>query len=379
MENFDHQAYETSIKHSFHKSFWLFFLLFFCLVMIIPSVIAYHTDSEPAGVGQPVPGPKQNTSISQKGPDRPLIVGWTSENNSIPQNLADYKNLTVVSPVLASVDNQYHLHVISNASITNTIQKHGKIIWARLVMTTDTNPNVHSFLSNENTTNQVIKSIYQSALQNHWYGVNLDIENVNLADRAAFSGFIKNLASELSKSSIILSIDIPPDSGGNNEQSPFDHKILGKYCDYIVFMGYDQHWATDPVPGPVTSLSWLKENLQELIQTGIPSEKIILGLPAYTRIWQQNRQGNIISDPAEPVQYVQSLIAQNHRKLSWNSDYGEYYASYTVNNVQHKIWLPTEKSFHIYLQLLATYHLAGSAVWNLNLMSSDYWNRIFQK
>lgn len=59
-------------------------------------------------------------------------------------------------------------------------------------------------------------------------------------DRDLFSQFVKSLSNLLNQSKIVLSIDLPPDSkGSNNKYGPFDHKIIGNYCDYIIFMGYD--------------------------------------------------------------------------------------------------------------------------------------------
>jgi hypothetical protein len=55
----------------------------------------------------------------------------------------------------------------------------------------------------------------------------------------------------------------------------------------------------------------------------------------------------------------------------------EYFISYTAQNLQYKIWLPNEKSFNLYLDLIPQLHLAGTAVWDLNQMNSVYWNKIF--
>jgi spore germination protein YaaH len=312
---------------------------------------------------------------SQKSP---LEIGWILGSGVTMQHMADYKNLKVVSPALATIDNQYNLQVNSDPSITNTIRQQGKRIWVRIIMQSDSKSSIHAFLANPYKTQGVINKVLQSAASNNWDGVNLDIENVSEQDRNAFSQFIKNLSKALNKTSLILSIDLPPDpKGSNNQQTSFDHELLGKYCNYIIFMGYDQHWSTDPIAGPVTSLSWLKENIQEFIQTGIPPEEIILGLPGYTRVWEQDQHGNIIKDPAQPIPYIENLVGQNHRNLTWDSTLGEYYTSYTVQNLQYKIWLPTEKSFNLYLELIPLYHLAGSAIWNLNQMNPDYWNKIF--
>ncbi|MDP4105458.1 MAG: glycosyl hydrolase family 18 protein [Bacillota bacterium] len=373
--------YNTSSKLRFHRSFWVLFLssLFF-IVMIIPSIIVFS-----AGKGEPFKeilnglNQKQTSTKSQKSIQKsPLTIGWLSGNNQSLQHISDYKNLNVISPALGSIDDQFNLQANSDSSLTNTIHTKNKMVWARIVMNNDTKTNVHAFLTNQNKVQEFIKQIHQSALKNDWNGINLDIENVSAGDREAFSQFIINLSHELNKTSIILSIDLPPDQEEKgNQQSPFDHKVIGEYCNYVVFMGYDQHWSTDPVPGPVTSLSWLKQNLQEFIQTGISSEKIILGLPAYTRIWEQNQQGSIVKDPAEPIQYVEDLVKQNHRNLSWDSTLGEYYTSYDVNNLQYKVWLPTVKSFNIYLNLISQFQLGGSAVWNLDFMNPSYWNQIY--
>jgi spore germination protein YaaH len=376
--------YNISSKHPFHRSYWILFLSsLFIIVMIIPSIIVYH-----AGSGDRFKetlnesNQKQIDSNSQEGQESiqksSINMGWVSDTNQNLQHLSDYKNLNVVSPALASIDKQFNLHVNSNLVVTNAIHTQVKAVWARIEMSADTKTNVHAFLANQNKVQGLVKQIHQAARKNNWNGINLDIENVNAGDRERFSQFIINLSRELNKTSIVLTIDLPPDPGEkNNQQSPFDHKIIGKYCNYVVFMGYDQHWSTDPVPGPVTSLSWLKQNLHEFIQTGISPEKIILGLPAYTRIWEQNQQGSIVKDPAEPIQYVEDLVKQNHRNLSWDSALGEYYTSYHVNNLQYQIWLPTVKSFNIYLNLISQFHLGGSAVWDLDFMNTRYWNQIY--
>jgi spore germination protein YaaH len=349
--------------------------------MIIPSIIV--SSSGKIGFKETSNIWNQKQSPIQKGlesfKNSSITMGWVSSNsNQSLEHLTDYKNLDVVSPVLASIDDQFNLQAISNDTVTNNIQKQGKNVWARIIMSTDTKNNVHAFLSNQNKVQESIKQFHKSALMNGWKGINIDIENVSSGDREAFSQFIKKLSTELNKTSIILSIDLPPDpSGKNNIQSPFDHTVIGKYCNYIVFMGYDQHWSSDPISGPVTSLSWLKENLQEFIGTGISSDKIILGLPAYTRIWEENQQGKIVKNPAEPIQYVESLVKQDRRQLTWDAALGEYYTSYSVNNIQYKIWLPTEKSFNIYLNLISQLHLAGSAIWNLDFMNTSYWNQIY--
>ena len=82
-----------------------------------------------------------------------------------------------------------------------------------------------------------------------------------------------------------------------------------------------------------------KGNVQEFTKTGIPPQKMILGLPAYTRVWQQDKSGKIIKNPATSVQYVKDLVTQNHQNLTWNSTLGEYCTSYPANYRVYQVWL----------------------------------------
>lgn len=374
MKNFHRPKSNLSVKRRLSRFIGFMILTLIIIIMIIPSTIVIGTGRDFPYFQKFINQFSQKQSGTQKSL---LTIGWVTGNGASVKNLANYQNLKIVSPALATIDNHYDLQVNSDPSLTNIISEQGKNVWARLLIQSDSNANVHSFLADQSKTKEVIRKLNDAAQANHWYGINVDIENVNREDRQAFSQFMKDLAVQLDKGKILLSIDLPPDPAGMNTNAPFDHELLGKYCDYIIFMGYDQHWSTDPVPGPVTSLSWLKENLQEYIRTGIPPEKLILGLPAYTRVWELDQQGHVVKNPAMPVQSIENALEQNHRTLTWNPRLGEYYTAYTVDNIQYKIWLPTEKSYVLYLGLVSQFHLAGTAVWNLNQIQSDYWNKIY--
>ncbi|MGG3694382.1 glycosyl hydrolase family 18 protein [Heyndrickxia ginsengihumi] len=319
---------------------------------------------------------QQNDSTTNN--NESISLGWIVGNGDIYNQLNNYKKLNTVSPTFATIDKNYQVKFDLNTSTMNTLKSEHKKSWGRLIIDNDNKTNVHSFLSNAKNTENIINSVYTQASRQHIDGINLDIENVVSNDRTLFSAFVKNLSTKLSQANISLSIDLPADPKGNlNSASGFDHKLLATYCDYIIFMGYDLHWSSDPVPGPVTSLNWLESTVQEFIKTGIPAKKIILGLPAYTRIWKENSSGKVVSDPALSLSYVQQLVTQNHRSLQWKKDLGEYYISYPANGLQYKIWMPTAKTFNTFLSLVPKYHLAGSAVWDLNLMPSNYWNQIY--
>ncbi|MED1203608.1 glycosyl hydrolase family 18 protein [Heyndrickxia acidicola] len=379
MSEYSNRYTQNPVIQRLRRYFWIFVIVLPLVVMMIPSVIVNYFSSKSTMENfSSIPTHQHN--LNQKSVPKPLItLGWLSGTASSIEQLNDYENLDVVSPDFAVIDSNGHLKLDPQQNFSTMIETQGKKNWPRITMELDTKAANHVFLSNPAQQQQVIQSLYQAAIQQQWEGVNIDMENVDVRDRDLFSQFIENLSAVLHKSHLILSVDIPPDQKeGENQLSPFDHADLAKTCDYLVFMGYDEHWSTDPIAGPVTSLNWLDENIKELIQTGIPSDKIILGLPSYTRLWESNAKGYIVNNPAFAVGYVEKLMNENHHSLNWDSTLGEYYTSYDVNNIHYQVWLPSQKSYDLYLKLCSTYHLAGAAVWNLDFMTSAYWNSIDQ-
>ncbi|MCK9907282.1 glycosyl hydrolase family 18 protein, partial [Frankia sp. Cpl3] len=66
----------------------------------------------------------------------------------------------------------------------------------------------------------------------------------------------------------------------------YDRAALAKVVDYMMVMTYDEYWASSPVAGSVASLPWVEKGLQGVLEE-VPNEKLILGVPFYTRLWKE--------------------------------------------------------------------------------------------
>ncbi len=74
---------------------------------------------------------------------------------------------------------------------------------------------------------------------------------------------------------------------GSDQWSKFlDREAISKYVDYVMLMAYDEHWASSPTSGSVASIGWVERGVSESLKL-IPKEKLILGVPFYTRIWTE--------------------------------------------------------------------------------------------
>ena len=125
-------------------------------------------------------------------------------------------------------------------------------------------------------------------------------------------------------------------------------------------------------------MPWLKNSLQDLVSTGISPQRIVLGLPSFTRVWKQDQNGDIVQNPAYSYSYVETMLTKNHTKMEWNPELGEYYASYQSDSKNVQVWMANSKSLQTYIALGQQYGVAGSAIWSLNMMDAEHWNETFQ-
>jgi spore germination protein YaaH len=114
-------------------------------------------------------------------------------------------------------------------------------------------------------------------------GVNIDIENVTPKEREAYVDFVRMLRELLGPDkTIVVSVAANPWGVSTGCMAPMITG-LAAYCDYLMIMGYDEHYYGGPA-GPVSSYSFLDMSLKYAVDV-IPKEKVVLGLPFYGRIW----------------------------------------------------------------------------------------------
>jgi spore germination protein YaaH len=357
----------------------LFFSLFIATIVVgIPALVVlsqpHHFKNSFDFSTQPVSSVKQiNKTNSSDTPSNLISLGWLVGDNS---QLTNYNDLKIVSPLFATIGATDQIQLNNSPSSISKLQAEGKKVWGRVTLDSQSDASTHHFFESPSGMNQVIQEITADAQQNHLDGLNLDIEQIPSTHQYAFSQFIKKLSKATQQEHLTLSIDLQPESNDNSASLSSFNQQLGKYSDYIIFMGYDEHWSTDSTPGPVTSLQWLEDNIKQFIQTGIPSQKLLLGLPSYSRIWQVNQNGKTISSRALSNEYVNTLMHENHFPETWEPKQADYYCTYYENGNSYKVWLTNNRSLEVYLNLAAKYHIGGIGFWNLNMMSSEDWNQL---
>lgn len=308
-----------------------------------------------------------------------IALGWVpaAPASSSIQMIQDNPGLNVISPGWLTVaNNSGGLTNTSEPAVVTYAHAHGIKVWALLTNQFNASLTNH-VLTNPGARATLIQNIVQAAKVNHLDGINVDFENVRTSDATSFTSFIQTLHQTLKPLHIVLSVDISPDIVFLQDNAAFFHAGLAAVCDYVVLMAYDEHWGGDPTPGPVADVPWVTNSVYDLLDTGVPADKLILGIPFYTRFWYVHSDGSVTSQ-AVADSNVRSILQAHHAASQWNNQLGVAYARYPKPNGYEEVWYETQQTLARKLALVTNQQLAGIAVWSLELSDKQTWGTVIQ-
>ncbi len=206
-------------------------------------------------------------------------------------------------------------------------------------------------------------------------GINIDFENIYKEDKDALTQFVRELTPLLKEQGLIVSIDVTIPDGSDTWSKCYDRKALGEIVDYVMLMTYDQHWATSPVAGSVAQITWVEKNLVKVLDM-VPREKLLLGLPFYTRLWEETTVLGLkkVTNPKVlSMDAARKLVNDNNVEIMWDEKSGQFYAEYKNDGKTYKVWLEDENSINLKSSLVLKYKLAGACAWRRGDESPVIW------
>ncbi|AOY75889.1 glycosyl hydrolase family 18 protein [Clostridium formicaceticum] len=266
--------------------------------------------------------------------------------------------------------------VESNSVLSYVKDAHNKGYQVWGLVTNDFDPNLTSeFLSDINAQDNFIRQMVLYSSLYHLDGINIDFENIHYEDQDAFTEFVRKLTEKLHQSNLTVSIDVTIPSTSLNWSKVYDREKLGGIVDYVAVMTYDEHWGSSPKSGSVASIGWVEKGVQATLES-IPPEKILLGLPFYTRLWEEEKQpdGSIkVSSRAFGMDAITSILEENNAAIQWDAAAGQYYSQYEKEDKTYKVWLEDQRSLALKASLIEKYQLAGFAAWRKDFEKEDVW------
>lgn len=205
-------------------------------------------------------------------------------------------------------------------------------------------------------------------------GYNFDLENIYDEDRDKLTEFMKEVTEALHQDEVIISMDITVASDMENWSKCYDRKALGEYVDYLVLMAYDEHGRLSKTAGSVASLNWVENGVKDLTEQ-VPSEKIILGIPLYMRLWEEDYEGNVSAKTLN-MEDANKLMKEKDKYPIWLKNEGQIYFAYHEDGKIYRVWKEDVNSLRLKVDLVKKYKLAGVASWRKGFETKDIWPMI---
>lgn len=311
-----------------------------------------------------------------------LVWDYFSEYGTAPDRSGTIINgANVVSPAFFSLVSEGNGTINTNVgnSGINYIEwakNNGYEVWP-MVSNNSYKETTSEILNSYKLRTKLINDIVSLAVKYELDGINIDFENMNSSDKDVFSRFIIELKPKLQEAGIILSVDVTAPDGGSNWSECYDRNIIGDVADYIVFMAYDQYGIGATKPGTTAGYNWVETSLKKFIdREEIDSSKIILGIPFYTRLWNESN-GKATSQIVN-MKSVDEVIPSDVEKI-WDEQLKQHYVEYTERANVYKMWIEDEISIRHKVSLVNQYNLAGIACWEKDRETENIWNVIEQE
>jgi spore germination protein YaaH len=240
-----------------------------------------------------------------------------------------------------------------------------------------------------------------------WDGIDIDYEGKNAETRVGFSSFLTELSAELKKinKKLVCTIEartpidsryatVTPELLSRIEYAN-DYKVIGKVCDSVRLMTYDQIDGdvklntayTSTLYRPVSDIDWVEKVLTLTLDT-IPAKKLFVGVATYgykyeitpkvgTTTQQYKRIGSM------NFQYADELAKQLKITPTRHSSGEAYFTYSTTTDLNGKpygmrkdflVWYSDAKAIGDKVQLAKLYKLAGVAIFKVDgAEDQDIW------
>ena len=322
-----------------------------------------------------------------------VVTNWTA-NDSVLSMIADTKGLTTISPTWFTVaDTKGNINSLASARYVNYAHQAGIEGWA---LVRDFDGGISSYeesyelLSRTSSRERLINQLIAQALNTGIDGINVDFEKISAECGEHYMQFIRELAVKCRQNEIIISVDNYVPKGYNKH---YNLKEQGVVADYVIIMGYDEHYNGSYESGPVASLEYAKTGIEDTLKV-VPKEKVISGVPFYTRLWKEvpksaeelEKQAGTeagehemkVTSLAYGMAEAEQAIRAAGAKITVDEATGQNYAEWKKGDATYKIWLEDHEALEKKLQLLKQYELAGNAAWRLGFEKSGTWDLILR-
>lgn len=311
------------------------------------------------------------TNISMKDP---VCLVWhqtfsQQANDAMPQMMANVKGVNVIAPTwFMLTDNKGNYESLADQGYVQEAHNMGLQVWA-VLDNFNKGDNVQSEILFASTTarKKLIASLIKDAKTYGLDGINLDVEGIKEQAGPHYVQFIRELSVHCRNEGLVLSVDNTVPAAYS---AFYNREEQGRVVDYVVIMAYDEHHVGGEA-GSVASLGYVTKGVEDTLAM-IPKEKVIVGIPFYTRLWETD--GETLNATSMGIATAKKWVEQNGMELKWQEETGQYYGELEKDGKTYRLWMEEEASLRAKMDVAREKNLAGVACWKLGFETKELWD-----
>lgn len=307
--------------------------------------------------------------------DYKINLGWHAIYNEAGNDTFDSVvngtgTMNVISPTWFFLDgNEGDIQAMPSKAYVEKAHSRNMEVWA-LLENISLECNTHEVLSYTSKREKLINTLMGYLLEYDIDGINVDFESLSGETGEHFTQFLRELSIACRLNGIVLSVDnyVPRESN-----TFYNRKEQGVVADYVIIMGYDEHWGGGGVAGSVASIGYVQEGIEKTLKD-VPAEKIINALPFYTRVWKT--EGGEVTSEALGMEAAAEFISKYDVPTVWDEETCQNYGEIQMGDTFYQVWLEDERSIVTKLTVMKNLNVGGVAAWQLGLEDKAIWDVI---
>lgn len=309
--------------------------------------------------------------------DHKISMGWhaiagISGNDTLYEVTGNAKGLNVISPTWFMLnDNSGNFTSFASAQYVNAAHDMGLEVWALIEnITYKDDLDMLQLLSATSNRTLLIENLIAEAINYEIDGINIDFEDIPADCGEHFIQFIRELSIPCREHELVLSVDnyVP-----YNYNDYYNRREQGVVADYVIIMGYDEHYAGGGKTGSVASIDYVENGISNTIEQ-VPAEKVINAVPFYTRIWET--EGATVTSQAVGMEMADEWVANHQLDRVWDEETCQNYCEYSAGGIRYQAWLEDAESLAVKFNIMENHQIGGVAFWRLGFEKADIWDTV---
>lgn len=260
-----------------------------------------------------------------------------------------------------------------------------------LVLTSVTEQGIFSseraarILADPNLRTALVESTVRTVREKGYGGVDVDFEYIPEENAGDYADFVAEMNAALEDRPVFVAL--APKYSAEQEGLLYrghDYKRLGAAADYAFLMTYEWGYTYGP-PLPVSPINEVRRVIGYAV-TGIPPEKLFVGIPNYGYDWKLPYvRGETKARSLGNVEAVERAYergaAIEYDEVAQSPFYTYYDRPETYDDAtEHIVWFENARSSEAMLRLVAEFGFEGAGVWSIMKYFPALWsvaNRLY--